>query len=719
MATTNKAFRVKTGLIVEGAELKPAQGTSSYPPILLTAGTNLGTASAGAFEYDGTNFYLTPASTRKTIAFTDLIPAAGTSTVLGTIKLFSDTAQSVTATAVSTTASRTYGLQVNASGQGVVNVPWTDTVYSLPLATDTARGGIQLFSATQQSVAANAVTSTASRTYGIQVNSAEQAVVNVPWTDTDTNYYPTAVTMTAGTTAGPTVDLTMSGTSNITGSAIPSATASASGVVTTAAQTFAGAKTFNSIPLVASNAGGNGNGTPTQALELVNKQYVDNIASGINAHDAVIAATTTALTATYSNGTSGVGATLTNSGTQAALVIDNVSLTSGDRVLVKNQATTFQNGIYYVTTVGTVSTNWVLTRASDYDQSIAGEVAAGDTTFVIAPVAQFSTTPTNQNTGWTMNSPGTISIGSSAITFAQSSGSGTVTAGTGINVTGNSVAVDSSVLTTTSTQTGITNKTFTSPAVTTSLTTGSSSFDLLNTTATTINFAGAATTLAIGGNTSTSSTVNLGLASNVTSGQTRTVNIATDVAGTGANVTVNLATSANTTNITLVNVGHTSTTTTITGTVKLPTVGTSGFVRLGANGQLSADTNTYVGAASPALTGTPTINSIGAVATSTFTTSGTTAGTSSTIFSTATYTGAEIVIKAVNSTTIEIIKALVVIDSSGNVYNTQYANIQTGTQLIGTLDYTTTSGNFVISITPFAGTTGTTTYKAVLTLIAA
>lgn len=66
-----------------------------------------------------------------------------------------------------------------------VNVPWTDTVYSLPVATNTTLGGIELFSNTDQTVAANAVSTTSGRTYGIQLNSDNQAVVNVPWTDTD------------------------------------------------------------------------------------------------------------------------------------------------------------------------------------------------------------------------------------------------------------------------------------------------------------------------------------------------------------------------------------------------------------------------------------------------------------------------------------------------------------------------------------------------------
>jgi hypothetical protein len=128
---------------------------------MTTGGTSVGTNLVGGGSYT--------------------LPAA-TSTALGGVELFSDTVQSVAANSVTTTASRTYGLQVNAAGQGVVNVPWT--AYTLPTATSTVLGGIELFSDTQQSVAANAVTATASRTYGIQLNAALQGVVNVPWTDT-------------------------------------------------------------------------------------------------------------------------------------------------------------------------------------------------------------------------------------------------------------------------------------------------------------------------------------------------------------------------------------------------------------------------------------------------------------------------------------------------------------------------------------------------------
>lgn len=87
------------------------------------------------------------------------------------------------------------------------------------------------------------------------------------------------------------------------------------------------------------------------------------------------AATDVALTATYANGTLGVGATLTNSGTQAALTIDGYAVAVDDRVLVWKQASASQNGIYTVTAIGSGSTNWVLTRATDYDQ--AAEVTLG------------------------------------------------------------------------------------------------------------------------------------------------------------------------------------------------------------------------------------------------------------------------------------------------------------------------------------------------------
>ena len=82
---------------------------------------------------------------------------------------------------------------------------------------------------------------------------------------------------------------------------------------------------------------------------------------------ACLVATTANLSADYNNGTAGVGAKLTNNGAQVALSIDGVSLSVNDRVLVSHQTSALENGIYTVTTVGSGATNWVLTRATDYN----------------------------------------------------------------------------------------------------------------------------------------------------------------------------------------------------------------------------------------------------------------------------------------------------------------------------------------------------------------
>ena len=121
-----------------------------------------------------------------------------------------------------------------------------------------------------------------------------------------------------------------------------------------------------------------------------------------------LAATTANLTATYANGTSGVGATLTNSGTQAALILDGVTLATGNRVLVKDQATALQNGIYTVTNIGSASTNWVLTRASDYD--VVAQTVRGDTVSVISGTV-------NSSSLWMLTSSITT-IGTDSFTFA-------------------------------------------------------------------------------------------------------------------------------------------------------------------------------------------------------------------------------------------------------------------------------------------------------------
>lgn len=140
-------------------------------------------------------------------------------------------------------------------------------------------------------------------------------------------------------------------------------------------------------------------------------------AQGLTTYSSCLVASTAPLTASYSNGASGVGATLTNSGTQAALVVDGVALATGNRILIKDQSSTFQNGIYTVTTVGTVSTNWVLTRAVDYDSS--SEIVEFGVVFVDQGTV-------NGGLLFQEVSAGPFTIGTSPITFSSYS-SGAVT----------------------------------------------------------------------------------------------------------------------------------------------------------------------------------------------------------------------------------------------------------------------------------------------------
>lgn len=180
---------------------------------------------------------------------------------------------------------------------------------------------------------------------------------------------------------------------------------------------------------------------PSSNTDIANKQYVDTVsASGIHYHDPVyveVPNTFGNLNATYNNGASGVGATLTNAGTQAAFTADGISVPLNSRVLVYNQTNAAQNGVYTLTTVGSGSTNWVLTRATDantYSPYSPNGLGQGDAFFV-----------TNGLTGagetYICNTVGTITFGTTAITFAQISDATLYTAGTGLTLTGTEFSI--------------------------------------------------------------------------------------------------------------------------------------------------------------------------------------------------------------------------------------------------------------------------------------
>jgi hypothetical protein len=204
---------------------------------------------------------------------------------------------------------------------------------------------------------------------------------------------------------------------------------------------------------------------PMSALNAATKQYVDKLSTGINIYGSVVSATETPLPSSiYSNGTSagsfdtvaydiiaydlrltgltglGVGATLTsvnNENINTAGIGSYHVLVNGDKVLIKDQVNTLENGVYVVTDTGSSTSKWILTRASDYDNSTPRQVHAGGVIYVQRGVLD--------GTQWVEISVGTgvdntTIIGVDSITYNQFSGAGTIQSGAGIDVTGNTIS---------------------------------------------------------------------------------------------------------------------------------------------------------------------------------------------------------------------------------------------------------------------------------------
>ena len=182
--------------------------------------------------------------------------------------------------------------------------------------------------------------------------------------------------------------------------------------------------------------------TPANATDIANKQYVDTlVASGITYHAPVKYEVPTALTATYNQPGGagvGVGATLTNAGTLAAFAPDGPTVASvGDRILIYNQASAFQNGVYTVTTVGDGSTAWVLTRATDADTyalKSPNGLGEGDAFFVTSG-------STGAGETYVCNTQGTITFGTTNITFVQVAATQIYSAGAGLTLTNTTFSI--------------------------------------------------------------------------------------------------------------------------------------------------------------------------------------------------------------------------------------------------------------------------------------
>jgi len=243
----------------------------------------------------------------------------------------------------------------------------------------------------------------------------------------------TTVDINGGTIDGATIGgssaAAITGTT-ITGTTVTDGTASiSSGDITGVTSLAVDNVTVNGNDISTTNSNGNltltpnGNGTVTVpsgykdrtgfgATSLVSKEYVDAVKVGLDFKDSVRVATT--------------GSNISLSSAPAA--IDGVTLSSDDRVLVKDQSSGAENGIYVFNGSGSA-----MTRATDADAN--AEVTSGLFTFVTEGTV-------NADSGFVLTTDGSITVGTTSLAFAQFSGAGQITAGTGMTKTGNTLDVE-------------------------------------------------------------------------------------------------------------------------------------------------------------------------------------------------------------------------------------------------------------------------------------
>lgn len=196
---------------------------------------------------------------------------------------------------------------------------------------------------------------------------------------------------------------TVAGTLGVTGNTTLSGTLNVTGVTTVSANIVMGSNYITGLA------------DPVNPQDAATKAYVDASRNGLDVKQSVRVATT---------------ANITLSNTQT---VDSIALAAGDRVLVKDQTTASQNGIYVVVSGG----SW--TRALDANNSSdagngSNEVNPGMFTFVEEGT-------TNADSGWVLTNDGTVTLGTTALTFAQFSGAGQLIAGAGLTKTGNQIDV--------------------------------------------------------------------------------------------------------------------------------------------------------------------------------------------------------------------------------------------------------------------------------------
>ena len=494
------------------------------------------------------------------------------------------------------------------------------------------------------------------------------------------------------------------GVSSIAGTANQITASASTGAVTLSlpsAVTFPGSVTLNADPV--------------NPLEAATKQYVDAVAQGLNVHAAAVAATTSNVDL--------------STALEAGDVVDGVTLVAGNRILVKSQSTTSQNGVYVVQASGAA------VRASDFDTPT--EIVPGDFIFVASGTLY-------NNTGWVQTEVVTT-VGTSPIVFEQFSGAGTYTAGNGLTLTGNSFAINTTITADLNSIQTLTNKTLTSPVLTTPSISGmlildnniviEGTDDTHETTLTftdptqdnTITFKDATGTVAFTADIETAvdnfgSAVTGGTGISTSYATTNNVLTVTNTdLGSAQNIFKNVVVGATT----IVADTNDDTLTFVAGSgIGLSAASTSDTITVDNTGVLSiaGTENQIVASASTgavtlslpqsiATTSSPSFNGItlGSVTLAdsligTATTS--ISDTSATVvdaWSPAAYRSGKYIVQMRNGNDIEVLEVLVTVDSNNNVYLTEYADVQSNTQ-IGTTNADFSGGVVRLLVTSTNGT---------------
>jgi hypothetical protein len=482
MATVTKDFKIKYGLIVEGAtatvggknvitdaivdakgDILVASGVDAIARLgvgtngqVLTAnsGATYGVewanpAAVGVFDSSITFEGATANAYETTLAVTD--PTADRTITLpdatGTVALTSD---------ITTHANLT---EAHGATGAVVGTTNTQTLTNKTLTTPKINENVDLLAtSTELNILDGATLSTTELNYVDGVTSAIQTQLNnkaaasdltthtgateahgatgavVGTTNTQTLTNKTLTSPVINTPTGITKsDVGLDNVDNTRDTLKPISTATQNALdakLATAGGTMSGAIAMGTNKIT-------GLGEPTSAQDAATKNYVDTTVQGIDWKASVKAATTANVT---------LASDLENGD-----VLDGVTLATGDRVLVKDQSTASENGIYVVKVSGAPD------RSTDADTG--AEVTANFAVFVEQGTA-------NADSGFTLTNNGTVTIGTTALAFTQFTGLGQIVAGTGLDKTGNTLDIDSTVVTLTGTQT-LTNKTLTSPVINT------------------------------------------------------------------------------------------------------------------------------------------------------------------------------------------------------------------------------------------------------------